>query len=72
MLPPSRREQQILNIYKEYAARNDKLPRIQDIAELLGVSKTCAHTYIGRLIKKGYLIRESQRVLTIVNLEVMP
>lgn len=42
---------------------------MREVGASLGISYTAVNTYTNRIIDKGYLIRESQRVLKIVNLE---
>lgn len=65
----SQREAQIYSIYRVHILANQPIPTMKRIAADLNISYTAVNTYTRRIIEKGYLIRESQRVLKLVNLE---
>lgn len=69
MLPLTSRELEIYTLYKSAIEANQKLPTIREIAKQLNISYTAVHTYLGRVIEKGYLVRVVPQALKLAELE---
>lgn len=57
MMGVTPKQLEFLNVLREFQELNDYTPSIREMGELLGISKTAAHSRAEQLIRRGRLRR---------------
>lgn len=57
MMGVTQKQQEFLNVLREFQELNGYTPSVREIGELLGISKTAAHSRADQLIRRGRLRR---------------
>lgn len=57
MMGVTQKQQEFLNVLREFQELNDYTPSVREMGELLGISKTAAHSRADQLIRRGRLRR---------------